>query len=603
MNWEEIQLLTESWDFEAKAAVGRDGKGELPKNIWETYSAFANSDGGLILLGAKERKDHSIEPVGIGDIQKLESDLWNLANSKQTVSVNLLSQSDVSRVEVGGKVLLAISVPRAGRKERPVFCKGNPLGGTFRRNFEGDYKCSREEVRRMMADADDRPRDGSVLEHFGMDDIDEESINAYRNLFRSGKPNHPFLEGDNQRLLTQLGGWGKDRQTGTEGLTLAGLLMFGKRRSILDRLPYYNLDYRELPDASIQSGTRWLDRINVDGTWPGNVFFFFQKVFRKLVADLKVPFQLDEQRLQRKDETPVHEALREALVNTLIHADYTGTTGIRVFKKPDGFEFINPGGLRVPLPLIWSGGRSDCRNPAMQVMFQMLGFGEKAGSGFPRITNAWAEQHWRLPEIEENIPLDETTLRLSVASLLSEETVAALHKQFADFSELSLNQRVILATAYELGEVDHAGFNKVVGVHSRDLTLDLQTLIRKGMLERIGSGRGCSYRVSLPVLVNSPNGKGPVVVNTPGAAEVWVNTPSADPYRRGDKMSGKMSGKTSGKILNECRENGNITIPQLSEIIGVTERTVQRNLQKLQLNGQLRRVGSKKTGYWEVVDK
>ncbi len=70
------------------------------------------------------------------------------------------------------------------------------------------------------------------------------------------------------------------------------------------------------------------------------------------------------------------------------------------------------------------------------------------------------------------------------------------------------------------------------------------------------------------------------------------------------KVSGKRResvGKTSGMVLAACRENSSITIPEMSHKIGITERSVQRNIQKLQKDGLLRRVGGRKEGYWEVL--
>lgn len=83
-----------------------------------------------------------------------------------------------------------------------------------------------------------------------------------------------------------LGGWRENRATGEGGLTLAGLLMFGQWPSITEAAPLYFVDYQERP-ADIQSETRWLDRIVPDGTWSGNVFDFYRRVVKKLVADLK----------------------------------------------------------------------------------------------------------------------------------------------------------------------------------------------------------------------------------------------------------------------------------------------------------------------------
>ena len=136
------------------------------------------------------------------------------------------------------------------------------------------------------------------------------------------------------------------------------------------------VDYQERPEAKTEK--RWIDRLVPDGSWSGNLYDFFRRVYQKLTADLKVPFQLQDG--QRIEDTPVHEAVREALVNTLIHADFSGRVSVLVVKRPDMFGFRNPGLMRVPPELAVMGGNSDCRNRRLQTMFQLVGYGDHAGS-------------------------------------------------------------------------------------------------------------------------------------------------------------------------------------------------------------------------------
>ena len=94
-------------------------------------------------------------------------------------------------------------------------------------------------------------------------------------------------------LLRALGGWRRERSTDEEGLTLAGLLMLGRWPAIHEAAPYYFVDYQERPAESDENDdARWLDRVVPDGTWSGNLFDFYRRVVRKIVADLKVPFAL-----------------------------------------------------------------------------------------------------------------------------------------------------------------------------------------------------------------------------------------------------------------------------------------------------------------------
>lgn len=498
MTLDELLALKEDAELEAKAAQGADGLGEVPKTLWETYSSFANTNGGLIVLGAEELRDGSLRALGLYNPERVKRDLWNTLNNRQKVSVNLLHEADIEVVTEGDRRVLVMRVPRASRRERPVFINGNPLTGTYRRNFEGDYRCSEIVVRRMIADAEEDTRDARILEHFGLEDLDEESLKRYRNLFSAVNPSHPWLTLDDRSLLQMLGGWAKDRATGHEGLTVAGLLMFGKLRSIYDAVPNYLVDYQEHPPETAR--TRWIDRITTDGTWSGNLFDFYLKVSRKITEDLKVPFRLVESH-RRIDETVVHEALREAMVNTLVHADYSGRTGIVIIKRPDGFSFRNPGGLRLSIEEVEEGGRSDCRNRNLQKMFQMLGEGEQAGSGFSKILMAWREQHWRRPLLRENTQLDETLLELPTISLLPASVVEELGELLGPiFTQLDEIERVAIATAHMEGEVSHHRLRELSRAHSRDLTVKLQGLVRRGLLIPEGSGRHMTYRLASPDL-------------------------------------------------------------------------------------------------------
>lgn len=109
---EDLSLQAESVDVECKAAQGRDGRGELPASFWESYSAMANGDGGVIWLGIQEKPRGIFSVVGLADLERVRKALWdNLHNQKQ-ISVNLLSEKQVQPLLVDGKTVLLIEVPR-----------------------------------------------------------------------------------------------------------------------------------------------------------------------------------------------------------------------------------------------------------------------------------------------------------------------------------------------------------------------------------------------------------------------------------------------------------------------------------------------------------
>jgi len=440
--------------------------------------------------------------------------LWDLAHNRDKVSANVLAEEDVAVVEVDGGSIVAVHVRRALRRERPVYIGKNPLAGTYMRRFEGDYRCDEATVKRMLADQANDSRDERILPEFGLADLDGESLRSYRQRFQNRSPSHPWNDRENRAFLEQLGGWRKDRVSGEEGLTIGGLLMFGKLRSIQDELPEYHVDYQEWAEAA--EGGRWSHRITTDGTWSGNVFDFFRRVYRTMTSDLRVPFKI--RHGVREEETPVHEALREALVNSLIHADWEARSAVLVVRKPDLFEFRNPGTMRVPVQVARKGGDSDCRNRAMQRMFRMVGFGEQAGSGIPKILRNWEGQSWRAPVLEEDFEREQTRLRLHMVSLLPESAMKELRERLGTrFENTSVEERLALVTAAAEGSVSHARLRELSDSHSRDLTLMLVKLATEGLLKKEGAGRGTKYVVGefgegllpFPELGRSGTGVGP----------------------------------------------------------------------------------------------
>lgn len=478
--------LGEDQDIEFKAA-----EGGLPRSLWETVSAFANTDGGYIVLGVKER-DGIFTVEGMRKPETLLKTFWDGHNNPQKLSQPVCGATDVAVLQVEKHRLVCIHVPRVSRQQRPVYINGNPFVGTYKRNYEGDYRCPEAEVRQMLRDAGDDPLDGLILDGFDLNDLDPESLAAYRNRFSSRDPDHPFLALNDPDFLERLGGLRRDRRSGVEGITLAGLLMFGRERSLLDALPHFHLDYQE--QLSGDPDARWTYRLTLDGKWAPNLFNFYYRIYPRLVENIDVPFKLGKTAI-RLEETHVHEALREALVNTLIHADHQSTRPLTVIKRKDAFIFTNPGRLRISRDQLYQGGVSDPRNPNLQKMFQMLGLGEKAGSGFQKILRAWREQHWMIPFVAENLEMEMTRAWLPIASMIPEDVERELRSVVGEgYRTLDELGRVILMVAHRFGEVGNEDIQHYRGEHPRDIGLRLGHFAAAGWLHKTGHGRGTRYR-------------------------------------------------------------------------------------------------------------
>jgi len=224
------------------------------------------------------------------------------------------------------------------------------------------------------------------------------------------RPDHVWGSLDDENFLLRLGAVRRGSDDSMHP-TAAGLVMFGNEFEIVREFPDYFLDYRECYDEN-----RWTDRIeSTSGEWSGNIYDFYFRVYNKLVQDIKTPFKIENG--VRIDDSAVHSAIREALANCLINADYHGRQGIVVIKKQDQIQISNPGGFRIDIETAKSGGVSDPRNTTLMKMFNLIDIGERAGSGIPNIYDVWKKQKWNTPVLSESFDPERINLILPINSI------------------------------------------------------------------------------------------------------------------------------------------------------------------------------------------
>lgn len=149
LDLENLQNYRENNRIEAKEALGG-----LPESIWETYSAFANTEGGVILLGVEELPDKRLHALELLDPQWLIEDLWAGLNDPSVVNINILTEDCVQVQEVEDGRIIAVYVPKALPQQRPVYIENDLYRGTYRRCGEGDYRCTKEEIDAMVKESD-----------------------------------------------------------------------------------------------------------------------------------------------------------------------------------------------------------------------------------------------------------------------------------------------------------------------------------------------------------------------------------------------------------------------------------------------------------------
>lgn len=468
----------------------KKSKGGLPNSLWESYSAFANTNGGTIVLGIDEPQKNVFESAKLteSEILELQKRFWDNINNVQKISVNMLVDKDVYVDDYDGYPILVIKVRRASRFEKPVYINNNVYSGTYRRNHEGDYHCTKAEIDLMIKDSNNQSNDKTCLEEFTLEDINLESILSYKQMLKASNPSHIFLTMPDEQFYLNLG----IAKKGVDGLlhpTRAGLLMFGKEYRITDEFSHYFLDYQdhreETPDI------RWIDRVqSSSGDWSGNVFDFFFKVYNKLIQDLTIPFKLDG--VQRIDDTEMHKALREALCNTLSNADYYGTRGIVIKKYKDRIEFSNPGSMRISIEEAFAGGNTDPRNETILKIFSLIKIGERAGTGIQTILHVINMFGYSKPIIEESFNPDRTKLTIFIGHVGIKE-IQNDEKQGQSVSKLSFEEQKVLELFNDKEYITRVEIEKHLNCKKTKSYEIVKSLINKKIIYKDGLGSNIKY--------------------------------------------------------------------------------------------------------------
>ena len=577
----------------------KEASSDLPKSLWETYSSFANTIGGTIVLGIKEHRNKSVEDGkfeirGVGDADKMLKTFWDTINSDK-VSRNILVDEDVECVNYEDKTLLIVHVPQANYTMRPIYINKNLIGGTFKRNYEGDYHCTDDEVKSMLRDANENGNDGVLIEHYDMNDIDLPTLHAYRNRFEVRNVDHAFNQLDDKDFLRNMGGYTTDRSIRREGLTMAGLLMFGKGLSVRDRFDNLRMDY--IDKTNLVGDIRWSDRLTYDGMWENNLYNFFTRVVPKLTADLKRPFRLEG--LERIDDTPVHKAVREGMTNMIIHADLCITGVLKVEKYDKEFVFSNPGSLKLPIADIMRGGNSKARNPRIQNMLRMIGYGDNIGSGYPTILKTWKEQNWRKPTLLDRTELRQVDLTLPMISLLPKTVLEEMKHYYgsAAYDLLTANEQQILAYVWNGDSINNIELQQLLGLNSIEAGKLLHQMVKKGLMNQNNKNRWTTYTIHKEQVANESMEKS--MEKSEEKSEEKRMEKSEE--KRMEKSEEKLT-PTEIRVVELIQKKSHHTYKTLSQTLGFTESYIYKVLNQLKKKNVIKREGGRKEGFWVVID-
>ena len=453
----------------------KQAKGGLPTDMWETYGAFANSRGGHIVLGIKENKDHTFEIEGVTDIQAIMDQIWNTVNDVNKISRNVLRHDDVySMTTTTNKQLIIIRVPEADRTQKPITVVHKKKKVVYVRRGSSDQEAHTEDLKYIYMNSFSSV-DERLVEHFTLNDLNIDDLKDYQKRVAQKEQDNRILNLDIHTFAKRLNVLGFDRQTNEEYLTLGGLLFFGKSNSILEYIPNFKLEYFY---RNSSSQAEWIDRISFDDYGlleDMNLYRFYHVIHDKLFNMIQEPFLLDDNQVRMSYRKDLMTALRELLVNTLMHAYYEGDQYIKIEEYPDYYEFSNPGEMLVSKESFMQGGNSKSRNSIISSLFRRIGYSEKAGSGGPRILDIIEKYHLQEPEF--NLKDNYTTVRFYKINEGVDSNSRENHLSWNHY--LSENEQKIVDYL-----IKNPTITRKIAIEKLDMTEYYYQLARKSLLQK-----------------------------------------------------------------------------------------------------------------------
>lgn len=371
---ENLETLQENLNTELKFS-----QSSLSNSFWETYSSFANTNGGICYLGIKQISNGKNEILGVENPNKIKKELFDNLNNKEKVSIKLISEKDVEVIQYKPNVfVIKITIPQAPSINRPVYINGN-IKNTYKRNYEGDYLCSIEQIQSMSLDKDVSSFDSRMNEFdITIDDVNIETFNLYKKYLINYTGNVLLNDLPMSELLDKLGLINK--LNNQQYLTNAGVILFTSAAKIQKIYPRYKLDYQE----QITNTSKWDYRYDTDDLmYSGNALDFFFNVFNRLNTNLPNRFIANKTGMNEGNNL-FQEVIREALVNAISNCDFV-TGGIKITKYTDKIILINSGDVKIGLEQAIKGGITVPRNVQIHTIFRRIGFSDKSGTGIPMI--------------------------------------------------------------------------------------------------------------------------------------------------------------------------------------------------------------------------
>lgn len=455
---------------------------KLPNDIWESVSSFANTAGGLILLGLDE--EDGFKPVKHFDVKRvLDQFVTGIGDGDPAgARVAQAPAYHIQRLTFENSPVLAIDIEELEIDQKPCYIAGKGIvGGSYKRVDDKDVKLSPTEIYSFKNFLTPSYADRGVVESATVEDLLPELVDEFIDQEKDSKA----LRGAKTReaKMSRLNILDERGQ-----VRLAGLLVFGNYpQQFFPKLVVDVAVHPGITKSDPSAPTRFLDRTICEGP-AGEVF---DDAFRAIVKNLRTYSVV--RGAGRIDELEIpEEVLREALANAIVHreyGEYFEGESIAVDIYPDRLEIINPGGL-------WGGktleniadGTSVCRNRTlMQLMSRMPlpgGSGvpvEGNGSGVPLMRHAMESRALAQPKFVAGIDHFKVILGRS-------GTEIAENRQWLSQTvghDINSHEQAVAVIVRRNGRASVASVREQLGIDSDEIRAIFHDLINEGVLRRV----------------------------------------------------------------------------------------------------------------------
>ena len=475
---EKAELIERLKGYEWNDIEFKEARRDVPKNAYETVSAFANTEGGHLVFGVRQNGDE-FEIVGVLAVDKVQSDFLTTLRQRTKISVVLDVKEELHRH--GDAELLVFYVPEASRAEKPVYLDGN-INRSFVRKGSSDIRCSINERDRFLVDAAPERFDSRAIERDPETAFDGACVRWYRETYERRPGNRSRADLSDLDFLDEMGLLAErdDRRIPTR----AAVLMFGCNAAFRQLLPRPVVDCQRfaLSRDKADTGARWDDRTVLDEnlirTWRALVDWYERFAER--------PFRIDSTTFQRDDTPPDYLAYRESLVNLLIHQDYSDQgRKAEVRHYADQTVFWNPGDAFTAAADLLEPGEKEVRNSRIVTAFRRIGLSENAGWGLRDIFRNWQQ----LGNVPPRITNDKGRKCFELV-LLKEELLSERQRLFQAELGVHLTDEQARAFAFICrdGKATLSQLKTVTGLSAAETVAVADRLVTQGLVERYGGG-------------------------------------------------------------------------------------------------------------------